>query len=150
MLKHLSAVLFIFGQLLSHEVSAESGSLPVIELSIANHTISAEVANTLSTRATGLMHRTYLPENSGMLFVFPVANIYSMWMQNTHIPLSVAFLDEAGVIINIADMVPNTLTSHRSAKAAKYALEMNAGWFDMRKVKPGDQVIGIGRSDDVQ
>ncbi|MFO7579942.1 MAG: DUF192 domain-containing protein [Nitrosomonas halophila] len=125
---------------LSH---AGQGVLPVIELEIAQYSITAEVANTSATRAAGLMHRTHLPEDHGMLFVFPTAAIYSMWMQNTPLPLSVAFLDEAGAIINIAEMAPNTLTAHRAEKAAKYALEMNAGWFAAKGIQAGDAVRGI-------
>ncbi len=140
MLKILFTILLIFSSL-AHGAGKEA--LPVIELSIRGHIIVAEVAETSSTRAAGLMHRTYLPENNGMLFVFPVTAIYSMWMQNTSIPLSVAFLDEEGKIINIADMVPDTLTAHRSATAARYALEVNAGWFNRRKIQAGDPVLGI-------
>jgi uncharacterized protein len=142
MLKFLFVISFVFSSLL-HTANAKNEPLPVIKLNIQDYTITAEVANTPSARATGLMHRTDLPENNGMLFVFPVAGIYGMWMQNTHLPLSVAFLDEMGVIINIADMIPHTITSHRPVKAAKYALEMNLSWFDVRGIKAGEVVLGI-------
>ena len=66
-----------------------------------------------------------------------------MWMMNTIIPLSVAFLDEDGIILNISDMMPNTVTPHRSAGAAKYALEVNLGWFKKRKVQAGSRVTGL-------
>lgn len=66
-----------------------------------------------------------------------------MWMMNTDIPLSVAFLDEKGVILNIADMMPRTATAHRSAGAAKYALETNLGWFGSRNISAGARVAGI-------
>jgi uncharacterized membrane protein (UPF0127 family) len=78
-----------------------------------------------------------------MLFIFPKTNIYSMWMLNTFIPLSVAFLDEKGVILNIADMSPHSLTSHSSAQPAKYALEMNLGWFTEKNITAGVQVEGL-------
>jgi uncharacterized membrane protein (UPF0127 family) len=66
-----------------------------------------------------------------------------MWMKNTLIPLSVAFLDERGRILNIEDMQPNTRDYHCSKEAARFALEMNLGWFDMNNVKPGDSVRGV-------
>lgn len=82
-------------------------------------------------------------ENNGMLFVFSYTGRQSMWMMNTDIPLSVAFLDEDGVILNLADMVPNTKTPHSSAGAAKYALEMNRGWFKTRNITAGARVTGL-------
>lgn len=142
MLKPLLGLLLVAGSMLSFSYAGQD-ALPIIELEIAQYSIVAEVANTSATRTAGLMHRTHLREDHGMLFVFPTTGIYSMWMQNTPLPLSVAFLDETGAIINIADMVPNTLTAHRAEKAAKYALEMNAGWFAARGIKAGAAVRGI-------
>lgn len=78
-----------------------------------------------------------------MLFVFSYSGRQSMWMMNTDIPLSVAFIDGKGVILNIADMAPNTKTAHSSAGAAKYALEMNRGWFETRNITVGAQVMGL-------
>ena len=80
-----------------------------------------------------------------MLFVFPQPEPHSMWMMNTDIPLSVAFLDERGVVLNIADMMPRTATAHRSAGSAKYALEMNIGWFAARNIKAGTKVTGLDK-----
>lgn len=132
------AIFFVF--LLSAPASAE---MPVSQLKISGHTISAEVANTHDTRSQGLMFRQSMGENSGMLFVFSYTGQHSMWMMNTDIPLSVAFLDEKGVILNIADMVPNAKTVHSSAGAAKYALEMNLGWFKKRNIAAGKRVMGL-------
>src|SRR5687768_6791036 len=130
--------------LLSAPASAQtSAEMPVRQLRISNHTLSVEVAYTPATRSQGLMYRQSLGENSGMLFVFPQPDRYSMWMMNTDIPLSVAFLDEGGAILNIADMLPRTATAHRSAGASKYAIEMNRGWFAARNIKPGDRVTGL-------
>ncbi len=131
--------------LLFFSVTAAANNLTkiIIPLQIVGHTLSAEVAHTDKTRAQGLMHRTSLAENSGMLFVFPRAGNYSMWMLNTHIPLSVAYLDEKGVILNILNMKPHTTTAHSSAGLAKYALEMNQGWFSAKKIKVGEKVIGL-------
>jgi uncharacterized membrane protein (UPF0127 family) len=81
-----------------------------------------------------------------MLFVFTDVSRHAMWMMNTHVPLSVAFLDERGVIINIEDMKPHTQDAHAAAKPAKYALEMNRGWFQKRGIKPGAKVEGVERA----
>jgi uncharacterized membrane protein (UPF0127 family) len=79
-----------------------------------------------------------------MLFVFTQPGFHSMWMQNTYIPLSVAFMDERGVILNIADMVPLTTEPHTAAGFARYALEMNRGWFAARGIRAGAKVEGLG------
>jgi len=120
--------------------------LPEITLSIGKHKITAEVASTDAQRSQGLMHRRMLPENRGMLFVFPEVAMHGMWMMNTYLPLSVAFLDVNGAIINIADMQPHTRDTHDTVKPAKYALETNQGWFKKRGVKPGAKVEGLDRA----
>ena len=117
--------------------------LPQIALSVNGHKLTAEVANTESSRTEGLMHRRILPESRGMLFVFTDVSRHAMWMMNTHVPLSVAFLDERGVILNIEDMKPHTQDPHAAVKPAKYALEMNRGWFQKRGIKPGARIEGI-------
>ncbi|SCY63628.1 hypothetical protein SAMN05216420_11117 [Nitrosospira sp. Nl5] len=132
------AIVFVF--LLSAPVNA---GMPVSQLKISGHTLLAEVAHTRTARSQGLMYRQSMEKDSGMLFVFPEAGRHGMWMMNTDIPLSVAFLDEQGVILNIADMMPNTSNAHRSAGAAKYALEMNLGWFAAKNIKAGERVIGL-------
>lgn len=96
------------------------------------------------------MYRSKLAENNGMLFVFPATTIYSMWMVNTAIPLSVAFLDEKGVILNIADMVPYSVTPHSSTQPAKYALEMNLGWFSKRGIREGARAHGLEQAPDAE
>lgn len=120
-----------------------SAEMPVRQLRISGHSLSVEVAHTQASRSQGLMYRQSLGENNGMLFVFSEPGRHSMWMMNTDIPLSVAFLDEKGVILNIEDMMPRTATAHRSAGASKYAVEVNRGWFAARNVKPGERVTGL-------
>jgi len=127
-------------------VSAYCSEVNVIPLTISGYEIAAEVAHTQLSRSQGLMYRESLEENTGMLFVFPSSGYYSMWMKNTYIPLSVAFIDVRGVILNIAEMQPETLTSHDAAGMAKYALEMNKGWFAARKITVGAQVTGLERA----
>ncbi len=120
-------------------------AMPQVELTINKHALTAEVASNDANRMQGLMHRRMLPENRGMLFVFPNIAHHGMWMMNTFIPLSVAFIDDAGAIINIEDMQPHTRDSHSAASPARYALEMNLGWFRKRGIKPGMKIEGLER-----
>ncbi len=138
---HLLAIFFVF--LLSAPASAE---IPKIHLHISGHTLAIEVAHTQVSRSQGLMFRQAMGENNGMLFVYTESARHSMWMANTDIPLSVAFLDEKGTILNITDMAPNTRTAHSSAGAAKYAIEMNLGWFRTRQIEAGMQVMGLEKA----
>jgi uncharacterized protein len=119
--------------------------LPVVELRAGMHLIRAEVAADYSTRGRGLMFRKSLAPNGGMLFIFDAAAIHCMWMKNTYIPLSVAFLDSQGVIINIADMQPHSEQSHCAARPAVYALEMAQGWFAERGIKAGTKLGGLDK-----
>jgi uncharacterized protein len=134
-----------FGLLLSGVVMAQT-AMPVVELTAGFHRIEAEVAATDQNRQTGLMQRKTMPPQRGMLFVFPQPNAYCMWMRNTLIPLSVAFLDEEGKIINIEDMQPQTEDNHCAKKMASYALEMNLGWFTQRGLKAGTRLNGIEKA----
>ena len=129
--------------LLFAAVPALAQPLPTVQLSAGMHLIHAEVAADFATRARGLMHRESLGANAGMLFMFEQPEIQCMWMKNTLIPLSVAFLDERGAIINIADMEPHSERTHCAARPASYALEMNRGWFSARGIKPGVRLGGI-------
>ena len=119
--------------------------LPVVQLKAGMHLIRAEVASDYATRGRGLMHRKSLGQNAGMLFIFDQPAEHCMWMKNTYIPLSVAFLDDKGQIINIADMQPHSEQSHCAARPARYALEMNRGWFAQHGVKPGLRLGGMDR-----
>ncbi|MGB4346656.1 MAG: DUF192 domain-containing protein [Burkholderiaceae bacterium] len=117
--------------------------LPVTTLNIGIHLIQAEVAIRDDERAQGLMFRKNMGINEGMVFRFGSPNKVCMWMKNTLIPLSVAFIDEQGSIINIEDMQPETLEAHCSEKPARYALEMNRGWFKNKHIKPSSKVTGL-------
>jgi uncharacterized membrane protein (UPF0127 family) len=117
--------------------------MPVVQLNAGMHLIRAEVAADYGSRMTGLMHRASMPSNAGMLFIFDEATTHCMWMKNTLIPLSVAFLDERGAITNVEDMEPQTEDSHCASRPARYALEMNRGWFAARGIKPGSRIGGI-------
>jgi uncharacterized membrane protein (UPF0127 family) len=129
--------------LLMAAAPALAQQLPVVQLKAGMHLIRAEVAADYSTRGRGLMHRKSLAPNAGMLFIFDGAGIHCMWMKNTYIPLSVAFLDAEGTIINIADMQPHSEQSHCATRPALYALEMDKGWFAQRGIKAGLKLGGL-------
>lgn len=103
--------------------------------------VSVEVCDTPRERALGLMFRSKLPWNEGMLFVFDEEETLSFWMHNTYIYLSIAFVDEKGLIVDIQDLEPLDETHHRSQGRALYALEMNRDWFRLNEVEVGDTVL---------
>lgn len=117
--------------------------VPLIELTAGMYRIEAEVMATPERRATGLMRRAEMPQQHGMLFVFPQEQRHCMWMKNTLLPLSVAFLDRTGKIINVEDMQPQSENNHCAAGDARYALEMNIGWFKTRGLSRGAHVVGV-------
>ncbi len=120
--------------------SGSDSGLPVISMSVDGHSVRAEVAGTVATRARGLMYRRTMAKNSGMLFVYEDPEPLSFWMKNTYLPLTIAFIDKAGVIVHLEDMQPLTTTSHPSPKAVPYALEMNQGWFAAKGIEVGAKV----------
>jgi uncharacterized membrane protein (UPF0127 family) len=134
------------GLLLVASFSAIAQSSPVMELQAGFHRIEAEVVNTPQSRAQGLMHRREMAPQHGMLFIFTEDNQHCMWMKNTLIPLAVAFIDEGGRILNIEEMKPQSEANHCAVRPARYALEMNAGWFSQRGLKRGDVIGGIERA----
>jgi len=117
--------------------------LPTIRLTAGLYVIQAEVASTPAQLQHGLMFREQMGPQQGMLFLFPRATAQCMWMANTLLPLSVAFLRDDGTIVNIEDMAPQTRTSHCAAEPVRLALEMNRGWFAERGLGPGDRIRGL-------
>lgn len=109
-------------------------------IQVAGHTVTVEIADTPALRERGLMQRDSLPEDHGMLFVYPESRILSFWMVNTKIPLDIAFIDRQGTIVDIQQMEPETDEQHVSSAPAMYALEMEAGWFEEHGVQVGDRV----------
>lgn len=114
-----------------------------VQLSAGIYVIHAEVAATDAERQQGLMMRTKLASNEGMVFDFGAPAGVCMWMKNTLIPLSVAFIDTEGKIINIEDMQPETTDSHCAKKVVRYALEMNQDWFKQKNIKSGSKIEGL-------
>jgi uncharacterized membrane protein (UPF0127 family) len=118
-------------------------NLPIKRLTAGMHIIQAEVAATSEARTTGLMYRKALAPNHGMLFVFEQSNVQCFWMRNTFIPLSIAFMQDDGTIVNIADMTPQSDQSHCSSKPVRLALEMDQGWFAARGMTAGKKILGL-------
>ncbi len=127
-------------------ITPAMAEMPRMELNASFHRIKAEVAADQPNRMQGLMNRRSMGANQGMLFVFLQNDRHCMWMRNTFLPLSVAFLDEGGKILNIEDMKPQTDTSHCAAGPARFALEMNLGWYASRGLKPGQRIGGVEKS----
>ena len=118
-------------------------TLPTVSLTINGHKIVAEIASSPQDRATGLMNRFSLQTDHGMLFVFERPEPLGFWMKNTFIPLSIAFLDASGRVLNIEDMAPQTENTHWSRGPGLYALEMRKGWFAEHGIRAGDRVEGV-------
>ena len=112
-------------------------------LTIGMHRIDAQIAHAAEQRQIGLMWRKSMPSHEGMLFVFEQPSQQCFWMKNTLIPLTAAFLDDDGTIVNLADMKPQTTHPHCSTKPVRYVLEMNVGWFDKKNIKAGAKIYGL-------
>ena len=103
-------------------------------------TLAVEIADTPEERARGLMFRERLEADAGMLFVWPNDTGSGFWMKDTQIPLSVAFIDASGKVVDIQDMQPLDETLHHSPAAYRYAVEANQGWFAAHGIESGDSV----------
>ena len=112
-------------------------------LEIQGWSVFVETARTPRELKTGLMHRKTLGPNSGMLFIYRRPKIACMWMKNTHIPLSVLFIDRNFVITSIEHMKPNTETPYCSDKSVGYSLEVNQSWVKSKNINPNHKVSGI-------
>lgn len=139
----LTAAALMFACLAAASAQPPQPALPTVKLSAGIHLITAEVAASDPSRMRGLMFRESLAPNHGMLFVFDHKAIHCMWMRNTLIPLSVAFVDDDGAIVNIEDMNPRTETSHCARRPVRFALEMERGWFAKRGLGPGARLVGL-------
>jgi len=117
-------------------------NLPRMQLTTGEHDIMVYVARSDEERALGLMHRRELPENEGMLFMTESCAVQSFWMKDTPLPLSIAFLEEDGTILKIADLEPHDLEGESSEHPVRYVLEVNQGWFRERGIAPGVRLSG--------
>ena len=138
------AAVWLLSALLCGVAGAQTGpqKLSAIRLNAGIHNIQAELAQTPEERETGLMFRTAMGTNDGMLFAFEQPGQQCFWMKNTLLPLSVAFVADDGTIVNIDDMKPQTLDSHCSKKQVRFVLEMNQGWFAKHGIKAGARLSG--------
>lgn len=130
--------------LLALGIAGCNGQPEVLTLTVGQHRILAEVAGTFEARSRGLMERPSLAPDAGMLLVFPDGTKPCLWMRNTRIALSAAFLDRKGRIVNIVDMAPHTRYLHCATATARYALEVNQDWYSVRGIDAGAQVMGLG------
>ena len=122
--------------------STAAGSAP-LPLAIGKQVFQVELAATPGERERGLMGRTRLAADGGMLFKFETAAAHCFWMRNTPLPLSIAFVDRRGRIVNIADMQAQTDTLHCAAAEVPYALEVAQGQFARHGIAVGAQVTGL-------
>ncbi|HWD15008.1 MAG TPA: DUF192 domain-containing protein [Casimicrobiaceae bacterium] len=123
--------------------AAHGADLPTRTLTIDGTAFTVEVAATPETREHGLMNRFSLQPDHGMLFVFESPQPLAFWMKNTYVPLSIAFVDANGRILNIEDMRPQDESTHWSKGPALYAIEMRRGWFAAKGIAAGDRVENL-------
>lgn len=117
--------------------------LPKLTLTAGIHRIQAEVADDAQSRQRGLMMRERLGNNEGMLFVFEDSAMHCFWMKNTPLPLSIAFLEDDGTVVNIEDMAPRSEKTHCPKRPIRFALEMEQGWFTHKGVGSGQRIGGL-------
>ena len=134
-------IAFVCAAASAHAQTAQP-KLPAIALNAGIHVIHAELAQSPEERTIGLMFRSSMPINDGMLFAFERPGVQCFWMKNTLLPLSVAFVADDGRIVNIEQMQPQTEDSHCSTKPVRFVLETNRGWFAQRGIKAGSRLQG--------
>ena len=118
--------------------TAAQPKLPTMKLWLGPEEMLVELALSGLQQQTGMMFRTNLAENAGMLFVFPVPHRASFWMKNCPLPLSAAYIDTDGVILELHDLQPhNTNSVVASSEQVQFVLEVNQGWFARHHVTPG-------------
>ena len=129
---------FLLFVLLTSPMAHSQHLLPKVPLYLKDKEIRVEIAKSPEEQSRGLMGRTSLGKDEGMLFLYEREVYHGFWMKNTLIPLSIAFVDKKGRIITILDMEPLTLDTYMPSGPFLYALEMNKGWFAANDIKVGD------------
>ena len=118
--------------------------LPTVTLHIGTVAVEAEVADEIDERTIGLMGREELADGKGMLFVFRDPQAMNFWMRDTLVPLSIAYINAAGVIREIHELKPlDETAAHSAFRDLVYALEVPHGWFQRNKILPGDRILGL-------
>ncbi len=126
---------------LPDEPTRAQPKLPMVKLWLGPAELNAEIAASFDQIRTGMMFRQEMPENEGMLFIFARPHQAAFWMKNTQVPLSAAYLDPEGVILEIHELEPHNTNSVTAASdRVQFVLEVNRGWFDRHGVRPGDLV----------
>jgi uncharacterized protein len=139
-------ITLLFGVALASTAGAQSGpqpTLPTTHLTAGMHIITAELATTSQSRTVGMMFREKVAPNHGMLFVFDFKAQECFWMRNTPLPLSIAFIDDDGTILQINDMAPKDDALHCSQRPVRFALEMEQGWFKRKGLAAGSKIGGL-------
>jgi uncharacterized protein len=145
-MKSLSTCLLALCLIAAGPALAQEGAqltLPRIKVSAGIYQVDVQVAQTAKQREIGLMFRTEMPQQEGMLFVFEQPSKLCFWMKNTVLPLTAAFIADDGTIVNLVDMKPQTTDSHCAIRPVRYVLEMNQGWFAKRGMKAGIRLAGV-------
>jgi len=114
--------------------------LPTTQMTIAGQVFTLEIADDDKEREIGLMKRDSIPQNHGMIFIFPDEEQRTFWMKNTRFDIDIFYVREDGVLDSNATMRAYDLTGSPSNGPAKYAIELNAGWAEKLKLKPGDKL----------
>lgn len=144
--KTLKANSLSFALIILISSSSLADNLKKIKVKVGKTTITVEVANTEKSRERGLMERSKLDKNCGMLFVFPDESKRYFWMKNTYIPLSIGFFDKDSRLVEVQEMKPmgspmeKDIPRYQSHLPAKFALEMERGWFKKNKIKLKDKL----------
>jgi len=146
----LIGILVITGLLLAStpvraEVTFKRGILTITQGKVRAF-LNVEVADTEESRAQGLGNRTSLASNAGMLFIFEITGVWAFWMKDTLIPLTVAFINEQWQIVDLVDMdvekdPRKPVAIYQAAKPSRYALEVNKGFFQRKKITVGAKVV---------
>ena len=142
----LASVLIVISAAVPQPAVAQTraqSTLPAVKLNAGIHVITAEAATTEQTRVVGLMFRERLAPNHGMLFVFDYKSQQCFWMRNTPLPLTIAFIEDDGTVVQLVDMAPQSDALHCSQKPVRFALEMEQGWFAKRGIAPGAKIGGL-------
>ncbi|MBT0570634.1 DUF192 domain-containing protein [Curvibacter sp. CHRR-16] len=138
----LSVLFTLFWSTLSSAQNQPQMNLQRTALTIGIHRLEVQIAATPEQRMIGLMFRESMPDNEGMLFVFAEPSKQCFWMKNTALPLSAAFIQDDGTIVNVEDMKPQTTDSHCSLRPVRFVLEMNQGWFTKKGIGRGSKLQG--------
>jgi uncharacterized membrane protein (UPF0127 family) len=139
-------VLIAFLVIFIYQIFFNRPTLSTAKINLGKQEYQLEIAKTVPQQSKGLMDRTSLCSNCGMIFVFGLEMPQAFWMKNTLIPLDMIFLDHSGLIINIVTAVPepgvadSKLTIYQSSSPAKYVIELNSGDANKLGLKPGDIV----------